>query len=200
MAKILSLCTKTEMISKNKLKLHKMRKILLTAILYLVTFSMALAQSDCIFCGTWIGSWTQQVLNKNTDEFEPNRIKKYIRIDKYGDEYKIRIKYENTDRGFTSYEEDNCSILYIDNNLIRFKLTDKLLPDYGGNDIITGYSYTERFYELSYKNGYVHLRRYAQFIYEYDRYKHFIRKWDGQAIAKPDFGDDIDMYNENDNW
>lgn len=177
-----------------------MKKItLLLSFLLGITTVTCLAQDDCKLCGTWIGKWHGQQINKNTDEYDYGYWLKYIRIDKYGDEYKIRIKYEFPDHNWTSYESDDCIVIEASDNNIRFKLISKLTPDYT-NDKITSYGNMERYYEIKYKNGYVHLTRYAQKQFEYDRNKNLTRTWDGQAIAVTGFGDDIDMYNEKDNW
>ena len=177
-----------------------MKKIsLLLSLLLGIMTATCFAQEDCKMCGTWIGKWYGQQFNNDTDEWDYGYWHKYIRIDKYGDEYKIRIKLEFPNHNYTSYESDDCTIISTSDNLIRFKLTSKLLPDYY-NDNITGYGNMERFYELYYKNGYVHLKRYAQIQYNYDRHKNFIREWDAQEMAETGFGDDIDMYNEKDNW
>ena len=175
------------------------KRILLFVFLLGIMTVTCFAQDNCKMCGTWIGKWNEKILNKDSDELELTQLKKIIRIDKYGEEYNIRIKIENPRIDHTHYEDDDITILYADDNSVRFKLTSDYEPDYV-NHIITGYSIVERFYELYYKNGYVHLKRYAQIQYDYDMHKNFIRKWDAQELAGTGFGDDIDMYNEKDNW
>lgn len=176
-----------------------MRKIAILLFFVWATSISVFAQTDCNMCGTWIGSWNEQILNKNTNELEWNRLKKYVRIDKYGDEYKIRIKYENLDHGYSNYVNDECSIVYADESLIRFQLAGKTTPSYDANGI-SGYDKVIRTYELQYKNGYCHLTIIAQQHYDYDRNKNFIKQWDGLPYVATSEENNMDLYKEDNVW
>lgn len=159
------------------------------------------AQDDCKLCGTWIGQWTDLLItDPNTDEYTPGTCKMYVQVKKYGQEYKIRIKYEYPSIDHVRYENDECSILDIAENSIHFKLTSSLLPNVGADDIITGYSNMERYYSLVYHNGYTHLTLNSQIQYEYDRRRVFRRKWDGLTVKVKTPDDDIDLFKDEEDW
>lgn len=171
----------------------------LTLLITLCTLSaLSFAQENCKLCGTWIGSWTGTQINTETEQYDYGTWKIYIRINKYGDNYKIRIKKEFPDHGWTRYVNDDCTILDVDANSIHFKLTSSLLYSLV-NNVVT-YSNEERYYSLVYLDGYAHLTLNAVIGYEYDRNRRFIKKYNGLPYKVKTPEDDIDLFKDEENW
>lgn len=176
-----------------------MKKIAILLFFVWITSISVFAQIDCNMCGTWIGSWNGQQLNPETEQYDYGKWKKYVRINKYGANYKIRIKTEFPNHNWTMYESDTYTILQATENLIYFKLTDEMVPDMEGNSI-SGYSVLERYYQITYNDGYINLTLQKQIVYEYDRNKRFIGQWDGTSYKAQTPDDNIDLFKDDDDW
>ena len=84
-----------------------MRKILLTTMLCLVSFSMTYSQEDCKMCGDWIGIFEGTKPHPTEDRLIPADYKLYIRIKKIDTNLIVRIKYSLADNstGFSYMNE-----------------------------------------------------------------------------------------------
>ena len=177
----------------------RMKRLILLLITICATNITISAQIDCNMCGTWIGSWNGQQINPETEQYDNGKWKIFVRINKYGGNYKIRIKKEFPNHNWTMYESDTYTILQATENFIYFKLTDEMLPDMEGNSI-SGYSVLERYYQITYNDGYINMTLQKQIVYEYDRNKRFIGQWDGTSYKPQTPDDNIDLFKDDDDW
>lgn len=188
----------------------KTKTILFTFLLGITTVT-CFAQDDCKMCGDWVGVY--QTAYPRTEyerdnaqsmaDFKEGKVIKYIRINKFGDSYKIRIKtiYE----GFTGcvYEQDKIDILKTTDYSIYYKKTTEMDAEYDVNDRVMGYSNLEYFFLITYDNGYMQHEIVDVYVNEYDRNKNLIRKYQDSALEyakNPSWGYNIDLYKEENDW
>lgn len=183
-------------------------KRLLAFTTFLFTFSaITYAQSDCKLCGDWISTiWKKYPHNTRSDDNADWRMGKmsfYIRINKYGETYKIRIKrkYAEGDIG-TVYDNDVIEILDASDSSIYFKATGEMSCDYDQYDRITGCDRLVLCFLITYCNGYIHYQLTDVYSLEYNKYKQYVGTTRGNLTEWlelfPEYN--MDLYKEDNDW
>ena len=173
-----------------------MKKILLPLIVcFFYAIYSPLPAQECKLCGDWVGTYPGSQKNKNTGEMDDGIYKEYIRIKKYGQEYKIWFKTEFPLHNYVRHDYDECTILRVDEESIYFKRTSPI--ERSGK----GYFQTIEYCKITYRNGYIHYKLEAFTLIDYDMNRRIIRQEDDaikyRAKSKCD---DLDLFKEEDIW
>lgn len=173
-----------------------MMKKLLLFVLVIITYWMPVYAQDCKLCGDWIGSRSGQQMN-SSGKYDYGMFKDYIRIRKYGDEYKIKMKTTFPDHNWVMYETRALTILDADENSIYFALAGSLEKEDFGYDQIVSY------YLITYKNGYINCSLVNQIDIHYDENRNRIREENTLKYVccrEPGGSNNMDLYKEDDDW
>ena len=146
-----------------------MKKLIVLTSLFLLVAKFTNAQENCKMCGTWVGSYNYYYYDDDTGTRKPGKFNKYIRIQKYGENYKIRMKTIFTDKNLTTYDDDVYRIIETtDNSIYMVASSRDLTPNYK-NDRISYYTAGDVYYLITYLDGYIHFKLVKEIDYEYDR-------------------------------
>lgn len=138
-----------------------MKKSLLIIGVFCSLFSLQLQAQDCKMCGDWTGTvWKKYPHNTKSDDdgdWRMGKMTQFIRINQFGNEYKIRLKhrFEEGDIG-TVYEDDEIVILNSTDTSLYFQTTSGLSCDYDQYGRITECDRLQMFFLITYHNGYIH--------------------------------------------
>lgn len=181
-----------------------MKKITVLLFFFVVTSISVFAQTDCKMCGDWIGSWQEiypyDFESEDDGDWRLGKVTRYIRIRKYGDEYKIRIKSSYVDIGRTVYDEDEFDILNVTDTSIYWKAISAIDVHYDQNNRIKYYDQTIIYYIITYRNGYIHFQMTDSYYLEYDNNKRLVSTTDfiNDQKDKPRYN--LDLFKEDNDW
>ena len=172
-------------------------KQLLLDVLCLI-WAINICGQENLMVGTWIGTYNGRNYDESsgTSGYVPKKL--YIRINKYGDDYKIRMKEVDTkDQSNVWYFDGDYSVLNSDDTSIYFTYTDKMGKNYS-NDKITSMDQRETHFLLTWHNGMIHISPVKKILIEYNS--------DGRLLSRTDISEfgyiinDLDLFKEENDW
>ena len=182
-----------------------MRKIFITVMLCLTTFSMAFAQEDCKMCGDWVGtfqeSYPHDTQSDDDGDWRIDKVTMNIRIKKFGNEYKIRQKWTYAGGNIgTVYDNEEMEVITSTDTSVYWKVESPLQAHYDQYNRIKYYDRTVIYYQITFHNGYIHYKLVDSYYIEYDKYKNHISTTDfiKDKNSKPRYN--LDLYKEDDDW
>lgn len=116
-----------------------MKKKLLLNVFLLLTMTTAMAQ-NCDLCGTWMGNYKSQEYDETEGGMVYKTFKVFVRINKYGDDYRVRIKSHDVKNPSDVRYWEDCNIVETGDGYLRWYRKIEKRPFY-----VNGYvdSYTE---------------------------------------------------------
>lgn len=167
-----------------------MKRILSLTLLYLAIATTCFAQ-ECELCGTWYGNYS--VPNPDGGEIE---LKISLKIRKAGDNYRIRMKYDNLTLGM-EHKYGVCRVTYADNHTISWQIDEQKEYDNKEKEYYSKHnSFTARY---SVQDGVLYLTQTGDWVNCYDSRQIFIRRIDFPEIG-PRRINNIPLFNEEDNF
>ena len=183
------------------------KRILLFVFLLGIMTVTCFAQDNCKMCGDWVGTvWKSYPHNTKSDgsaDWQMGKMIQYIRIKRFGDEYKIRLKHQYVDGDIgTVYNNDEITILNATDTSIYYKTIDYMSCNYDQYDRITDCSRVEKFFIITYHNGYIHQNLTAVQALRYDSNKQYVgttrENLSSWLETFPEYN--LDLYKEENDW
>ena len=168
-----------------------MRKRLYLAIIALAFVLSGNAQ-ECDLCGTWTG-----VFKCFDDVLDNTTRRPYVRINKYGDKYMVRVKdvYTYNDDSSKTFYWDDCFGVYVNSNTIYWKSYSHK-DDYWDGDTSNGKEIAlAKYYKVctaTMDNGVLHFSETIEGDY-FDSYGNKIGEHHQPWSTK-------DLYKDDENW
>lgn len=129
----------------------------------------------------------------------------YIRINKYGEKYTIKIKHHFAEGDIgTVYNNDYeyYEVLDVTDTSIYFKATDEMSCNHDQYDRITGCSKLVLYFLVTYHSGYIHYQLTDVYALEYNKDIQYIgttREDLSRWLKKfPEYN--MDLYKEDNDW
>lgn len=183
-----------------------MKKVIILSLCLLCGLSVATAQSQ----DPWVGTWTSESYRDMDWENSPKDsegtfteiintdYKLVIRITKSGEQYNVRAKtIKVKDPSYSSYHRP-FTIKGMSGNTMWLESYVKKLPftvDYGSGPFVESYSDNTYYFKLTLNNGTLHYSFYKIHSVKYDRYMQYKSEEDYAPS-----GNDIELNLFNDDW
>ena len=168
------------------------RFLFLIALFFVVTINV-LAQSSAL-CGTWMGNYRSQEYDETAGGMVYKTYKVFVRINKYGDDYRVRIKSHDVKTPSDVRYWEDCNVLEARDNYLSWYRKIERRPFYV-NGHVDSYTESELYDCVKNVGGILQLTIMA---------RHHIRTYDihGNYVEEEDYypSTNVMLYKEDLDW